>query len=212
VGGGFRALQRTPLRPVGAGGPGRVAFVDLPQARTRSFDVVLILGLEEGSLPRRARTSPFLSDDRRSALGGRLERVDQVSRDRYLFYTACTRARERLVLVREAATDDGQPREASPFWDEVAGLFVPDDVARWTRRRPLSALSWPIDAAPTERERLRALSILAVDDADGAAALASANGWTRRFDRARGAFSRRTTLRNPAVLSALGTRATFSVT
>src|SRR5262249_41094726 len=79
----FAALQRTTLRPVGAGEPGRVAFVDLPQARTRSFDVVLILGLEEGSLPRRARTSPFLSDDRRSALGGRLERVDQVSRDRY---------------------------------------------------------------------------------------------------------------------------------
>jgi len=208
----FAALQRTTVRPVGAGEPGRVAVLDLAQARTRTFDVVLILGLEEGSLPRRGRTSPFLSDERRSALGGRLERADPVSRERYLFYTACTRARERLVLVREAATDDGQPREASPFWDEVAGLFAPEEVLRWTRRRPLSALSWPIDAAPTERERLRALSILAVDDAGGAAALASANGWTRRYDRARAAFSRRTTLRNPAVLSALGARATFSVT
>jgi len=206
------ALQRTTVRPVGAGEPGRVAVVDLLQARTRAFDVVVLLGLEEGSLPRRGRTSPFLSDERRLALGGRLERVDPVSRDRYLFYTACTRARERLVLVREAATDDGQPREVSPFWDEVTALFPPEDVARWTRRRPLSALSWPIDAAPTERERLRALSLLSVDDTDGAGALAAANGWTRRYDRARSAFSRRTELRNPAVLSGLAARSTFSVT
>jgi RecB family exonuclease len=208
----FAALQRTTVRSVGAGEPGRVAVVDLLQARTRMFDVVVLLGLEEGSLPRRGRTSPFLSDERRSALGRRLERADPVSRDRYLFYTACTRATERLVLAREAATDDGQPREASPFWDEVAALFDPEGVARSTRRRPLSALSWPIDAAPTERERLRALSLIAVDDRDGAGALAAANGWTRRYERARTAFSRRTPLDNPAVISALAARATFSVT
>ena len=53
-------------------------------------------------------------------LGARLERPDPVSRDRYLFYTACTRATRRLYLVREAATDEGSPREASPFWDEAA--------------------------------------------------------------------------------------------
>ncbi|TML67710.1 MAG: hypothetical protein E6G14_11575 [Actinobacteria bacterium] len=206
------SLERANVRPVGAGEPGRVAVLDLPHARTRMFAAVFLLSLEEGSLPRRGRTSPFLDDDRRAALGSRLERPDQVGRDRYLFYTACTRARERLTLVREAATDDGQPREPSPFWDEVTRLFVPDQVARWTRRRSLSALSWPIDTAPTERERLRALSLVSVDDPDGAAALASANGWTRRLDRAQSAFSRRTRLRNGATLSALGNRSTFSVT
>ena len=72
-----------------------------------SYEAVFLLGLEEGSLPRRSRTSPFLDDDARRELGGRLERPDQVSRDRYLFYTACTRATRRLYLVREAATDDG---------------------------------------------------------------------------------------------------------
>jgi ATP-dependent helicase/DNAse subunit B len=189
-----------------------VAVVDLLQARTRTFAAVFLLGLEEGSLPRRERVSPFLPEDRRAALGGRLERVDSVSRDRYLFYTACTRAREGLVLVREAATDDGQPREPSPFWEEVTSLLDPRDVARWTRRRPLSALSWPLDAAPTERERLRALSLLSVADPAGAAGLAAANGWTRRHDRARSAFRRLTRLRNPAVLSALESRSMFSVT
>ena len=43
----------------------------------------------------------------RDRLGGRLLRADSVSRDRYLFYTACSRPTRRLYLVREAATDEG---------------------------------------------------------------------------------------------------------
>ena len=60
--------------------------------------------------------------------GARLQRPDPASRDRYLFYTACTRPRRLLTLVREAATDDGSPREASPFWEAVCELFDADDV------------------------------------------------------------------------------------
>ena len=206
------ALERSTVRAVGAGEPGRVAVVDLPRARTRAFDAVFVLGLEEGSLPRRGRDSPFLDDTRRATLGSRLVRPDGVSRERYLFYTACTRAARRLTLVREAATDEGQPREASPFWHEVTRLFPAADVARWTRSRPLSALTWPLEAAPTERERLRALAHLSVDDADGATALAAANDWSRKLERARSAFRRETQLRNPAVLEWLASRTTFGVT
>src|SRR6185312_12629863 len=155
--------------------PGRVAVLDLLRARTRRFEVVFVLGLEEGSLPRRDRSSPFLDDDRRHELGRRLERPDPVARDRYLFYTACTRAVQRLYLVREAASDDGAPREPSPFWDEVRALFDADDVLRWTRRRELSQLTWPLESAPTERERLRAVALRAPDDRDGAQAIAAAN-------------------------------------
>jgi len=209
------ALERHALRPVRGDEPGRVAVVDLLRARTRQFDVVFVLGLEEGSLPRRGAASPFLDDDARRALdagGARLERPDSVSRDRYLFYTACTRASERLYLVREAATDDGAPREASPFWDEVQSLFDAGDVRRWTRRRPLSALTWKIDEAPTERERLRALAELAARDSSQATSLARANGWERRLDRATGAFRRPTHISHPLVLDQLGSRLTFNVT
>ena len=100
-------------------------MLDYEHARTRLFDVIFLLGLEEGSLPRRARPSPLLDDDTRRELGGRLERPDAVARDRYLFYTTCTRATQRLVLVREAASDEGVPREPSPFWDDVVSLFYP---------------------------------------------------------------------------------------
>ncbi len=180
------ALERATVRGASAGEPGRVSVTDLSRVRTRRLEAVYVLGLEEGSLPRRRDGSPFLDDDARRALGGRLLRADQASRDRYLFYTACARASRRLTLVREAATDEGSPREPSPFWEEVAALFPAEDVARWTRRRALSALTWPLEAAPSERERLRALALLAADPGNGdeARGLARANGWERRLDRA----------------------------
>src|SRR5256886_7218361 len=114
------ALERAEVRRASAAEPGRVAVLDLLRARTRRFQMVFLLGLEEGRLPRRGHESPFLADDARRDLDersrARLTRPDHVARDRYLFYTACTRANRRLYLVREAATDEGSPREPSPSW------------------------------------------------------------------------------------------------
>ena len=207
----FTALERTRVPPESQA-QGCVAVLDHERARTRSFDVVFVLGLEEGAFPRRTRPSPLLSDELRNELGGRLERPDQVARDRYLFYTTCTRATQRLVLVREAAGDEGVPREPSPFWEDVTSLFDEGDVQRATRRRPLSALTWPLESAPSDRERLRALVRLAADDPDGASSLAAANDWSRRLDRARTAFDRTTALRNGVALEPLRAKTTFSAT
>jgi ATP-dependent helicase/DNAse subunit B len=208
------ALERATVLGARAGEAGRVAVLDLLRARTRRFEAVFVLGLDEGSLPRRGQSSPFLDEDARARLGGRLARPDPVSRDRYLFYTACTRATRRLTLVREAATDEGSPREPSPFWEELQALFPADDVGRWTRRRPLSALTWSLEAAPSERERLRAVAALAADPAERsiAEALARANGWERRLERALRAPSRPTRLRHPLVREQLQARTTFNVT
>ncbi len=208
------ALERAAVRAAGAAEAGRVPVLDLTRARTRRFEHVFVIGLEEGSLPRRAPATPFLGDDERRRIGGRLRRGDAVARDRYLFYTACTRPTERLYLVREAASDEGSPREASPFWEEVVALFPAEDVNRWTTRRPLSALTWSLEAAPTERERLRAVAGLWADDArrDDAEGLASANGWSRRLERARRAFTRHTRVTHPLVLAELRARSVFNVT
>ena len=212
----FAAVERAEVRRSSAGEAGRIAVLDLLRARTRRFEVVFLLGLEEGSLPRRGHESPFLGDDARRDLDersrARLTRPDQVARDRYLFYTACTRASRRLYLVREAATDEGSPREPSPFWDEVQAVFPKDDVARWTRRRPLSELTWPLEEAPTDRERLRAVALRAAGDSVAADAIATANGWDRRLARALHAFERPTRLTHPQVLAELATKATFGVT
>jgi ATP-dependent helicase/nuclease subunit B len=210
-------LEHSAVRLAGPGEAGRVAVLDLLRARTRRFEVVFVLGLEEGRLPRRAQSSPFLDEEQkaeleRSSRSGRLLRTDPVSRDRYLFYTACTRPTRRLYLVREAATDDGAPREASPFWDEARSLFAPDEVERWTRRRPIAALTWPLESAPSDRERVRALAALAAPDPRPAGALARANGWDRRLERALAAFERPTRLTHPSVLAELHEKTSFSVT
>jgi ATP-dependent helicase/DNAse subunit B len=210
-------LERAPVRSSGPGEPRRVDVVDLLRARTRRYEVVFVLGLEEGTLPRRGETSPFLDDEAARELDARLRRSrlakpDPVERDRYLFYTACTRATQRLYLVREAASDDGAPREPSPFVEEVRGLFADDEVRRATTRRPLSALTWPIEQAPTDRERLRALASLVPVDDEAARSLARANGWERRLDRAQRAFERPTRLTHPRVLAELSARTSFGVT
>jgi ATP-dependent helicase/DNAse subunit B len=211
------ALERVTVRTAAAHEPGRVHVLDLMRARTRRYGVVFVLGLEQGGLPRRGRPSPFLDDETRTELdrrkrGARLSRPDAVSRERYLFYTACTRASERLFLVREAANDEGSPREAGPFWDEVRSLFAPEEIERWTTRRRLSSLTRPLERAPTERERLRAVAAVAAQEPDTATAIARANGWERRLQRARSAFERPTELRHPAVLAELRARETFGVT
>src|SRR5262249_16329496 len=136
----------------------------------------------------------------------------RVARDRYLFSTVCAGATRRLYLVREAATDDGNPREPSPFWDEGRRVFPDDDVRRWTRRRSLSQLTWPLEDAPTTRERLRATASLAADDAELARSVAAPTERDRRIQRALQAFTRRTRLTHPQVVEELRRRATYGVT
>ena len=209
------ALDRATVPGDRPGAPGRVAVLDLMRARTRRFDAVFVLGLEQGTLPRRPRVEPFLDDEARRSLderrGARLARPDAASRDRYLFATTCSRPRRRLVLVRQAVGDEGSPREPSPFWESVRDLFDADDVRRQTTRRPLSAFTWELEHAPTERERLRALAGIAARAPREAAALARENGWDRRLDRATRAFDRPTRVTHERALRLLGSREAYSV-
>jgi ATP-dependent helicase/DNAse subunit B len=211
----LHALERLAVRGAAPGAPGRVAVTDLQRARTRRFDAVFIVGLEQGTLPRRDRPSPFLDEEARKRLdesrGARLQRPDTASRDRYLFITACTRASRRLTLVRQAASEDGSPREPSPFWEAVCAVFEEDDVRRFTTRRALSSITRELEAASTERERLRALATLSTTSPDEAEALALANGWDRRLRRARSAFERSNNITDPRALALLGGREAWSV-
>jgi ATP-dependent helicase/nuclease subunit B len=210
-------LERAYLGAGSAQQAGRIAVLDMLRARTRHHDVVFVLGLEEGRLPRRSAPATLLDDDARREVEARSRRArvmrpDPVAADRYLFYTACTRARRRLYLVREAVTDDGSPREPSPFWNDVRSLFASEEVARWTKRRAISEATWPVERAPTERERLRSTAALASAEPESTKALARANGWERRLDRALAAFSRPTRVTAPVVKRQLEARGTFGVT
>ena len=193
--------------------PGASRSLDLLRARTRRFEVVFVLGLEEGSLPRRARTSPFLDDDARRELGGRLERPDQVSRDRYLFYTACTRATRRLYLVREAATDDGGAARAEPVLGGGRGGL------RRGRRRAGDGAPAAVGAhlaarggADRARAAARARAALGRRSRRRPRPLAEANDWGRRLARARSALAARDAADERRAARVLGAKTTFGVT
>ena len=170
--------------------PGRVAVLDLLRARTRRFEVVFVLGLEEGSLPRRAR-SARRSSTRSAAVDELAPRAARrgPTRSRATATSSTPRARapsRRLYLVREAATDDGSPREPSPFWDEVARAL------RRRRRRALDDAPAAVARSPgRSRPRRPSASGCARsprspprDDADAHARSRDANGWERRLERA----------------------------
>ena len=154
---------------------------------------------------RRSSTTSARRELERSSRAGRLLRPDPVARDRYLFYTACTRPTRRLYLVREAATDDGRPREPSPFWDEVRArlrarrrraLDAPpaalraDLAARDARRPSASACARSRALAPADARRGRRARRARTAGSGGSSARSSA-------------FERPTRLTHPAVLDEL---------
>jgi ATP-dependent helicase/DNAse subunit B len=127
---------------------------------------VFICGLQEAEFPRTAAPEPFLSDELRRELaassGLRLrQRGDALERERYLFYSALSRATDRVVLSYRSADEEGNLQLPSPFISDVAELLT-DDWLEHRRKRLLGDLVWPQDEAPTQRERERSLAASAV--------------------------------------------------
>jgi hypothetical protein len=199
-------VARLPVRGVADADPGRVVVLDLRRARSRRFQAVFVLGLEEGSLPG-SGARRLLDSDAAEAVG--LHRTDPAEADRQLFTSAVTRAWSRLYLARQVASDDGRPIAPSPFLEEVRRLADPDTP---TVRRGLADVTWPIDRAPDDRARQRALARELREDAGWALATGAMMGWERKLQRARDAFRRPTRLADPRSLEQLGAMERFSVT
>jgi len=103
-----------------------VYAVDAADARQWEKPVVLVAGLTADAFPRQVRQDLFLRDEERKAFADargfhlplRLSREDE---ERYLFYVALTRARERLVLSYAAYDEQGVPRSPSPYLEGIEG-------------------------------------------------------------------------------------------
>lgn len=95
------------------------------EARGLSFQAVVLLGLAEGEFPRQEREDIFLRESDRAALRERgLPLETRLHGDEEtFFYQAVTRARQKLLLTRPYLAQDGQPWEASPYWDEIRRLI-----------------------------------------------------------------------------------------
>ena len=107
-----------------------VFAVSAEDARQWEKPVVMVAGLTADAFPRQVRQDIFLRDDERKELAQESElflplRKRQENEERYLFYVALTRAKERLVLSYAAFDEQGTPRAPSPYLEAVRHQFEP---------------------------------------------------------------------------------------
>ena len=140
--------------------PDRVQVAKPEAIRARRFEAVFVCGLQEGEFPSGASPEPFLPDEDRRAVarasGLRLPvREDRLERERFLFYTCCSRAERLLVLSSRSSDEEGNPQAESFFVEDVRDLLLPGAERR---TRSLSEVTWPPEDAPTAAELERALA------------------------------------------------------
>jgi ATP-dependent helicase/DNAse subunit B len=141
--------------------PDRVQVAKPEAIRARRFAAVFVCGLQEGEFPSGSSPEPFLPDEDRRAVarsgGPRLPvREDRLDRERFLFYTCCSRAERMLVLSSRTSDEEGNPQPESFFVEDVRDLLAPGTEQR---TRSLSDVTWAPEDAPTAAELERALAV-----------------------------------------------------
>ena len=79
-----------------SGPAGGVALLDLAQARGLAFDEVIVLGLEDGTLPGHPAPDPYLPDDLRDRLGLLPPRAPGTTEALLRFHAACACATDAI--------------------------------------------------------------------------------------------------------------------
>ena len=107
----------------------RVQVYTVSLARQKDYRVVFLAGLLERRFPRQIREDPLLSDWERRLFNGPdpvpllRERLASQSLERYLFYVAVTRAREKLYLTYPRLDLEGRESLPSYYVEEVRSRF-----------------------------------------------------------------------------------------
>ncbi len=122
-----------------------VNVINVLEARQWEMPVIFVGGLLEKEFPRQVREDLFLKDYYRNKLNdtGNIvlrEASEQMDEERYLFYIAVTRAKERLYLSYPSANSDGNPTLQSFFLSDTQKLFPEETVQGITIRRNLSKI------------------------------------------------------------------------
>ena len=125
------------------------------RSRNPDIQLALVLGLNETLFPAPPEAAVLLTEvDRRElekrnvVLGASVRQ--QLGRERYYAYIACTRARQRLVLTGASHNANGAPLNPSPFLSQVRQLFpsLPLELAArqtdWRRSEHASELVVPL--------------------------------------------------------------------
>ena len=111
------------------GADGKISVLDVNEARHYRFPVVFLGGLVEKVFPLHHGQDPLYDDSARRSLAGHgvhlQERGAKNAEEMFLFYTAVTRATDRLYLTYPVTDAKGQSRMRSFYLDEVLDLLEP---------------------------------------------------------------------------------------
>jgi RecB family exonuclease len=133
-----------------------VSLLDVGQVRGLRYRHVIVLGLEEGTLPGGPMADPYLDPPLRLAIG-LPARPPGTSETLLRFHAACAAATETLVLCRRFADDDGRELAPSPYWNETRRLLGRDPAGHDGRLGGDRVVPRPAEAA-TLRGRDRGLA------------------------------------------------------
>ena len=100
----------------------------IDRARNPPLKFALVLGVNESVFPAAPATPVILTSSDRDELERQnivlgANPFDQISRERYLGYIACTRATEKLALAFSRQAADGRTLNPSPFIAQVQRIF-----------------------------------------------------------------------------------------
>lgn len=106
----------------------RVQVYDVSLARQKEYKVVFVAGLLEKVFPMQVREDPLLSDWERKLMNGPeepllAECLPRQNIERFFFYTAVTRAKEKLFLCHPHLDFEGKESLPSFYLEEVKELF-----------------------------------------------------------------------------------------
>jgi len=112
----------------------RVQIYDISLARQKEYKVVFMAGLLEKVFPAEIREDPVLSDEERKTIG-LAQKLPRQAVERYFFYLALTRSREKVILTYPRFDLEGREALPSFYVDEVQALF----------EEPLPKKSYPVN-------------------------------------------------------------------
>ncbi len=116
--------------PSPSGTDGKIRVLDVFQARHEKFPVVFIGGMVEKVFPHQHDQDPLYSDSARRELSRQgvllQERTARDAEEMFLFYSAVTRATDRICFTYPVTDARGKSRMRSFYLDEVLNIVGPE--------------------------------------------------------------------------------------
>jgi PD-(D/E)XK nuclease superfamily len=131
-----RALGDVTVRVGSREAMGRVQVCEFGGIGARRFDVVVMGGLNDDEISTISRGS--LEEEWQPA-GGSVQEASAGDLVRLKFYSMVTRARDRLVLVRQEGDGEGREHRPSALWEDAIEAYVPSTETGGELRSALPA-------------------------------------------------------------------------